>query len=122
MRKLPEYLRTMLVNPLGDTLVGGDGRRVPGVNEPTGHLACRVYRLALHGDQCDPATRALLVICRVSLGRHPIEGAEGGVVRLKDEAVSQRDARKPYRREEDGCRRLLQLMPPVSWKCSGTRY
>ena len=48
--------------------------------------------LAFHDDESGSATRPLLVVRRVLLGRHPVERAERGVVRLKHDAVAQLDA------------------------------
>ena len=57
-------------------------------------------RLALGDDQTDSAARALLVIGGQIVGRHPIQVAKRGEMRLEDGAVAQRDVPKRERREQ----------------------
>ena len=76
--------------------------RVPGIDEAPRHLAGRMDRLALEHDQADTAPCPLLVIGGVGIGRHAVEVAEGGEMRLEHEAVAQFHWADGKRREQEG--------------------
>ena len=78
----------------------GDDRRIPGVEEASGHFSARVDRLAFGNDQTYAAASALLVVSGQVVRRHTLKTAERGEMRLKHRAVTKCDAADGKRREQ----------------------
>ena len=88
MGQLAEDLGAVGVNRIGDPAVMRNDRRVPGVDEPAGHFARRVDRLAFEDDQRGATPRPFLVVGGVIVGGHAVGVTEGGEMRLENETIA----------------------------------
>ena len=90
--ELSEELGAMPVDRLSHLGHARHDYRVPGIDEAARHLAGRVDGLALEDDKPDAAACPFLMIGNVVIGGHAVGMAERREVRLKHDAVAQRNA------------------------------
>lgn len=77
----------MAVNRINNRPKSRHDRRIPRIDETAQHLACRVDRHAIEDDEPDAASRSLLVMGDMVIGRHAVEMAKGGKVGLKHHTI-----------------------------------